>query len=149
VTRSLAAEGSRTAVVVLSIHPDESFVRSAVEAGVSGYVVKQDAARDLVQAVRAASRGEVFISPRVAGPLIGSLRGGGQDAQRPPLSPREQPHHVALARGLSSKQIAGELRLSPKTVEGYRTAIMDKLDIHSIAGLVKYAIREHLAGLEE
>jgi DNA-binding NarL/FixJ family response regulator len=144
VARKLADRSAPTAIVVLSMHPEQAFVRAALEAGVCGYVVKQDAAHDLVQAIRAAALGQVFVSARVALPASGN-RGG----ERPHLSPRERDVVRLIAQGLSSKQIAFELGLTPKTVEGYRSAIMEKLDIHSVAGLVKYAIREHLGAADD
>jgi DNA-binding NarL/FixJ family response regulator len=147
VARKLNDRAVPTAVVVLSMHPDESFVRAAIDAGVSGYVLKQDAAKDLVHAIQSAARGEVFISPRVAGALVDYLRKGKSGA--PQLSPRERDVVRLISRGFSSKEIAADLGLTPKTVEGYRSAIMDKLNIHSVAGLVKYAIRQHLAAVED
>jgi DNA-binding NarL/FixJ family response regulator len=141
VARQLAAESSPTAVVVLSLHQEESDVRSALDAGVCGYVVKEDAAAEVVQAIRAAARREMDISPRISGTLVHALR---QKEPGTTLTPRERDVLRLLAEGLRSKEIAARLKLSPKTVEGHRASVMDKLDIHSVAGLVKYALKHRL-----
>jgi DNA-binding NarL/FixJ family response regulator len=151
VARRLFAEQASTRVVLLSMHKEEAFVRAAVDAGVSGYVVKEDAARELTDAIRAAVRGDVYLSPRVAGLVVNAVRRGHQREPegRGTLTPRERDVLRLLADGLTSKEIASRLNLSPKTVDGHRTAIMDKLSIRNVAGLVKFAIRNHLTGLDE
>jgi DNA-binding NarL/FixJ family response regulator len=152
VARQVVASGARTKIVLLSMHKEDAFVRAAVDAGVAGYVVKEDAARELTQAIRAAHRGDVYLSPRVAGQVMQAVRAGTGAAAagaRAQLTPRERDVLRLLADGLTSKEIAGKLNLSPKTVDGHRTAIMDKLAIRNVAGLVKFAIRNHLTGLGE
>ena len=146
IARKLNAAESLTSVVIVSMHKEVAFVRGAIEAGVLGYVVKQDAAGELIDAIRAASRGDVWLSPRIAGTVAQTLREGRRRAQ---LTPRESDVVRLLAAGKSSREIAGALELSAKTVDGYRSAIMDKLGIHSVAGLVKYALRHQLATLED
>jgi DNA-binding NarL/FixJ family response regulator len=147
VTRRLAETTKKTPVVILSMHLDQSLVLAAVEAGARGYVAKQDAARDLLRAIRSAVAGDLFVSPRVTSGLVDSLRK--PLAERTVLSPRERDIVRLVSQGLSSKEIAAELGLTSKTVEGYRSAIMDKLNIHSVAGLVKYALRERLIVLQD
>ena len=137
---------SRTAIVLLSLHREEQDVQSALDAGVLGYVVKDDLTADLVQAIRAAGRGDMYISPRVSGSLVRALRREPAQATSS-LTPRERDVLKLLAEGLRSKDIADRLALSPKTVEGHRAALMEKLDIHSVAGLVKYALKHRLAEL--
>jgi len=151
VARRLFAEQASTRVVLLSMHKEEAFVRAAVDAGVSGYVVKEDAARELTDAIRAAVRGDVYLSPRVAGQVMNAVRRGQtrEPEGRGTLTPRERDVLRLVADGLTSKEIASRLNLSPKTVDGHRTAIMDKLSIRNVAGLVKFAIRNHLTGLDE
>jgi DNA-binding NarL/FixJ family response regulator len=147
VARKLNEDGALTSVVLLSMHKEESFVQAAMDAGVGGYVVKEDAARELIDAVRAVARGDVYLSPRIAGSVVQALRRG-PPPKAPHLTPRERVVRL-LAEGLTSKEIAARLDLSPKTVDGHRAAIMDKLGIRSVAGLVKYAIRNHLTGLDD
>ena len=141
ITRRLNQADSLTSVVVLSMHKEAAFVRAAIEAGVLGYVVKQDAAGELIDAIRAAAKGELYVSPRVAGAAL-------RAPERSRLTPRESDVVRLLAAGKSSKEIAEELKLSAKTVDGYRSAIMEKLGIHSVAGLVKYALRNQLTTLD-
>jgi two-component system, NarL family, response regulator LiaR len=148
VARKLAGDGSLTSVVLLSMHKDASFVQAALDAGVEGYVVKEDAARELIDAIRAVARGDVYLSPRIAGSVVQALRRG-PPQKVPQLTPRERDVVRLLSEGLTSKEIAQRLDLSPKTVDGHRAAIMDKLGIRSVAGLVKYAIRNHLTGLDD
>lgn len=146
--RKLNDEGSLTGVVLLSMHREEAFVQAAMDAGVGGYVVKEDAARELIDAIRAVARGDVYLSPRVAGSVVQAIRRG-PPPKVPHLTPRERDVLRLLAEGLTSKEMAVRLELSPKTVDGHRAAIMDKLAIRSVAGLVKYAIRNHLTDLGE
>ncbi len=148
VARKLNEDDALTSVVLLSMHKEESFVQAAMDAGVGGYVVKEDAARELLDAVRAVGRGDVYLSPRVAGSLVQALRRG-PPPKVPNLTPRERDVVRLLSEGLTSKEIASRLDLSPKTVDGHRAAIMEKLGIRSVAGLVKYAIRNHLTNLED
>lgn len=146
--RKLNEEGILTGVVLLSMHKEEAFVQAAMDAGVGGYVVKEDAARELIDAIRAVARGDVYLSPRVAGSVVQAIRRG-PPPKVPHLTPRERDVLRLLAEGLTSKEMASRLDLSPKTVDGHRAAIMDKLGIRSVAGLVKYAIRNHLTDLGE
>jgi DNA-binding NarL/FixJ family response regulator len=144
VAQKLAGQ-SRTQVVLLSMHKAASFVQAALHAGASGYLVKEDAARELTSAIRAVVRGDTYLSPRVAGGVVAALRG--RDKHH--LTVREVDVLRLLAEGLTSKEIGTRLGMSPKTVEGHRAAIMVKLDIHSVAGLVKYAVKHQLTGLDE
>ena len=141
-----ALVGGRTAIVLLSLHRDEQDVQAALDAGVLGYVPKDDLTASVVHAIRAAERGEMYIAPSVSASLVGALRR--RDA-RPAtsLTARERDVLRLVAQGLRSKDIADRLTLSPKTVEGHRAALMEKLAIHSVAGLVKYALKHHLADL--
>ncbi len=148
IARKVNEEGVLTSIVLLSMHKEEGFVQAAVEAGVAGYVVKEDAARELIDAVRAAARGDVFLSPRIAGSVVSALRRG-PPAKTPRLTPRERDVVRLLSQGLTSKEIGAHLKVTAKTIDGHRAAIMDKLGIRSVAGLVKYAIRNHLTGIDD
>ncbi len=147
VARKLSAQ-AHTSVVLLSMHKEDSFVQAAMLAGAAGYVVKEDAARELTDAIRAVARGDTYLSPRVAASVVGAMKRGPSHPV-PQLTPRERDVVRLLAEGLTSKEIATNLGTAPKTVDGHRSAIMEKLGIHSVAGLVKYAIRNHLTGLDE
>jgi DNA-binding NarL/FixJ family response regulator len=114
-----------------------------MRAGVKGYVLKTQAAADLVQAIRDVSQGRLYLSPQVSGALAAALVNK-SDSQEDPLSPRERQVLQLIAEGQTTKEIASLLGISVKTAESHRSRIMDKLGIHEIAGLVRYAIRRGL-----
>jgi DNA-binding NarL/FixJ family response regulator len=145
VARAVRDAGLRTAVALLSMHSEPSFVRAGLDAGASAYVLKSARGCDLVDAVRAAANGEVYLSSAVAGAAVAAPRA----PTSPALTTRERDVLRLLARGLCSKEIAAELEISVRTVDGFRAQIMDKLGIRNVPGLVKYALRAHLATLEE
>ncbi|MFQ5700200.1 MAG: response regulator transcription factor [Myxococcota bacterium] len=131
-----------TAVVLLTMHTERDLARRALGAGAAGVVLKDDAFGDLAHAIRRAARGEIFVSE-----ALSDRRRRPREATDPPglLSPREREIAGWIARGLSNKEIARELAISVKTVETHRTRLMQKLDLHSVADLVRYAIRNGLA----
>lgn len=128
-------------VIVLSMYDDAATVEQALRAGARGYVVKGRGLMTLVEAIRVVSRGEVYLSPEVAGCVLPSFAGVDRDA----LSQREREVLALLAEGLKGPQIAARLGLSAKTIENHRARIMEKLGIHSTAGLVRYALRTGLS----
>lgn len=140
---SAALELCRTAphlrVIVLTQHDEQQYVSEALRCGVRGYVLKNQAARDLVQAIRSVCRGEVYLSPGVAGAIAAAYGAPRPDAA--PLSVRERQVLQLIAEGDSTKKIAARLGISAKTVESHRTKLMQKLAIHDTASLVRYAIR--------
>jgi two-component system response regulator NreC len=144
VARRIRESGGATAVVILSAHDEPAYVRAALEAGARGYVTKGSLTQDLLDAVRIAAKGGVFLSPSAAPPSAPAS--GRADAA---LTPREVEVLRLLARGLASKEIGRELGIGASTVDGYRSTLMAKLGVRSAAGLVKYAIRNGLASLEE
>jgi DNA-binding NarL/FixJ family response regulator len=148
VTRKVADVGLRTAIVLVSMHDERSVVESALEAGASGYVLKEGAAHELIDAVHAAASGNTYLSPRVASLVVDWLRAGERKAEVE-LTPREREVLRLLATGLTSKEIGVQLKITAKTVEGHRAAIMNKLGIRHVPGLVKYAILHHIAPLEQ
>ena len=137
-------------VVALSAHADKRYVRNMVRAGASAYVLKESASDDLLRAVRAAAHGEHYLSPRVTGALLESWSAPvpepGSAGER--LGPREREVLRLLAEGKTSKEIARTLGLKVKTVETHRRNLAQKLDLHSVAELTKYAVREGLTSLE-
>jgi two-component system, NarL family, response regulator NreC len=129
----------RVRLVVLTQHDEQQYVSEALRCGVRGYVLKNQAARDLVHAIRSVCRGEVYLSPGVAGAIAEAYAAPKPEAA--PLSVRERQVLQLIAEGDSTKKIAARLGISAKTVESHRTKLMQKLAIHDTASLVRYAIR--------
>jgi DNA-binding NarL/FixJ family response regulator len=141
-TRQIRRDLPETYVVILSMHGGEEHVRPAIRAGASGYLVKGSGLSDLVAAIRAVAAGEAFLSPAVTRILVRDAQGGDSEGSAVgPLTGREREILQLVGEGKSSPDIARLLHLSVKTVEGHRSRIMAKLDIHDVAGLVRYAIR--------
>jgi DNA-binding NarL/FixJ family response regulator len=145
-TAAICAERPGARVLVLSMHTSEDFVRRALAAGAGGYLVKDSAPVELRVAIEATLRGQVFVSPRVSAQLLSSLRGGQPDGN--PLTERQREILRMIAEGKSTKEIAFRLGVSSKTVESHRAAIMTRLGIRDVAGLVIYAVRNKLVGLD-
>ncbi len=145
-TARVAREFPGVRVLVLSMNAAEEFVLPAVRAGASGYVLKNARPDELEQAIRAVARGETYLTPAVSGHLIDDYRRRttGEPDSLEKLTPRQREVLQLVAEGHSTKEIARRLGLSGKTVETYRSQLMDALDIHDIAGLTRYAIRKGL-----
>jgi DNA-binding NarL/FixJ family response regulator len=141
--REIQQRQPETRTVLLTMHTEEHHVAAALRAGIRAYVLKTQAADDLVQAIRAVLRREIYLSPGVSNLVLDAYLSG-QQAPGDPLAPRERQVLQLVAEGKTSKEIAVLLGLSVKTAESYRTRIMEKLDIHHTAGLVRYAIRQGL-----
>lgn len=143
-TRQISRESPKSKVLILSSHSDDEYVQELADCGASGYLVKQTAAQDLVTAIREASKGNAFLSPAISRHLLEHYRAssGKPSGERklPKLSSREMEVLQLIAEGYANKQIAGELCVSIKTVESHRQQLMDKLKIHDVAGLTRYAI---------
>lgn len=138
-------------VVALSMHSDPEYVKRMLDSGASAYLLKDCAFEELSGAVRTVMRGEVYLSPRIAALVVeGYVHGVGQGKASTlhDLTPREREVLQLLAEGNSSKEIAGMLGVSGKTVDTHRRNIMEKLEIFSVAELTKYAVREGLTSLE-
>jgi two-component system response regulator NreC len=151
-TRQVRAEAPRSKVLALSMHTESGFVLGILEAGASGYLLKDAAFEELSVAIKAVLKGQIYLSPAITGVVVGqSLGRVGSKArsQRAKLSKREQEVLQLIAEGKSTKEIAATLNVSVKTVETHRKQIMDNLDIHSVAGLTKYAVREGLTSLQK
>ena len=132
-----------TRAILLTVHREDPYVLEALRAGISGYVLKTQAAPDLVQAIREVVRGAVYLSPGVSRAVVDAYRAK-TDLPPDPLTPREREVLQLVAEGKTTKQAASVLGVSTKTAESHRTRIMSKLDIHETAGLVRYAIRRGL-----
>ena len=143
--RIMLREAPETRVVVLSVHAEDTFVVGALRAGVRAYVLKTQAAADLIRAIGDVLRGAMYLSPGVSRSLVDAAVNG---HSMPPdvLTPREREVLQLIAEGHSTKQVAAVLHVSVKTAETHRANIMGKLDIRDTAGLVRYAIRRGLVG---
>jgi DNA-binding NarL/FixJ family response regulator len=149
-TRKIVADYPEIRVIALSAHTEQRFVMAMLEAGASGYAIKGNSLDELVHAVRAVMQGKKFISPDIAPGLVEHSIGRQLSSELTAFSMlgrREQEVLQLVAEGLSSKEIAVKLSISPATVETHRKNIMRKLDLHSVADLTRYAIREGLANL--
>jgi DNA-binding NarL/FixJ family response regulator len=139
-------EMPRTRIVFLSMHGGDEYVLRALEVGAAGYVLKDSETSELELAIRSAVKGEAFLSPAVSTKVIGSFVSQLSSAHKSQASPYEQltmrQREVLqlLAEGYTAKEIAEKTRLSINTVETHRTNIMNRLNIHDVAGLVRYAI---------
>jgi len=144
-TRSIRQIDPEARVLILSMYERASFVEDALQAGALGYVVKTAPTHELLQAVEAARRSDVFLSPAIARHAVRSMTPGGS-ASSPgrQLTLRERQVLQGIAEGLGSKEIAQELCLSARTVGTHRANIMKKLGLHKTSALVRYAIREGL-----
>lgn len=135
-------------VLVLTMHENEEYVYQILKSGAGGYVLKSAGKEELSSAIRAVARGEKFFSPRVSQIMAeGYLRRAEEDEMKRrqddvPLTRREKEILALVANGLTNQQIADQLYISPRTVDTHRTNIMQKLDIHDVVNLVRYAI-EH------
>ena len=142
-TRRLAASTPHTRVLALSMHKDSVYVREILRAGARGYLLKDSVADDLVSAVRAVASGEGYLSPQVSNAVLDDYR---RHVTNPIdlLTSREREVLQMLAEGKTNKEIAGVLNLSPYTVEAHRGRVMEKLNVHTIADLVRFAVRNGL-----
>ncbi|MHB8534863.1 MAG: response regulator [Sulfuricaulis sp.] len=149
-TARIVKEFPRTRVVVLSMHADEEYVLQALRAGAAGYLLKNAAPVELELALRAVARGETYLSPEVSRHVIDEFLGGRAESAGPlgQLTPRQREILQLIAEGQATKQIAARLDVSVKTVETHRAQLMERLGIHDIAGLVRYAIRHGLVRID-
>jgi len=133
----------RTRAILLTMHTDDHRVLEALRAGVRGYVVKSQAAADLIRAIHEVLRGATYLSPGISETVVQAYLNK-SDVPVDPLSPREREVLQLIAEGKSTKEIAGLLSISFKTAESHRTRLMRKTDIHETASLVRYAVRRGL-----
>lgn len=141
--RGVQKVSPKAKTILLTRHDEEQYVAEALRAGIKGYVLKNQAATDLVGAIRQVYRGEIYLSPsisRTVAEAFLSRTGSSPD----PLTQRERQVLQLIGEGKSSKEVSNLLGISVKTVESHRTRLMRKLDIHDVASLVRYAIRHGL-----
>lgn len=150
-TRQIAADYPEVKVLCLSMHHDRRYVLAALEAGASGYLLKESALDELTRAIHEIAGGRTYLSPAIASVVVDAFKSEGQSAAFAPfdvLTQREREVLQLLAEGHSTKRVAARLNVSAKTVSTHREHIMKKLDLHSIAELTKYAIREGLTSVD-
>ena len=142
-TRRIAALELDTKVLVLTVHAEEEYLVPVVEAGASGYLTKTSADTDLIEAIRVVARGEVFLPPKATTLLLQRYKAAESEdtASLHDLSTREQEVLALTAEGYSSREIGKKLFISPKTVDTYRSRIMDKLGLNHRSELVRFALR--------
>lgn len=151
-TREIITKHPGVKVLCLSMHAERRFVAAALDAGASGYLLKDNSFEELVDAIHTVKRNQIYLCPAVAGTVVEAYRAQRSDGESTVfslLTRREREVLQLLAEGRSTKEIASRLDLSLKTVGTHRGHIMEKLSIHSVAGLTKYAIREGLTTAEE
>jgi len=144
-TRKILREVPQAKVIMLTVHSEDSYIYKALDAGASGYLVKETAAEDLLQAIETVQTGDLYLSPGISPRVLESyqkmIQKGKKVDEFSRLTNREREILQLIAEGYTSKQIAEMLFISVKTVDNHRANIMNKLEIHDTAGLVRYAIR--------
>ncbi len=141
--RQIRQVSPRTKILLLTMYEDEPYVLRALRAGVNGYILKTQAAADLVESIRSIVHGGLYLSPLISESVVkAALVRNEQESD--PLTPREREVLQLIAEGRSNKQISLHLGMSVKTVDSHRRNLMVKLDIHETAGLVRYAIKTGL-----
>jgi len=151
--RQILSANPRIKVIALSMHSDRRYVTGMLSAGASGYILKHCAFEELVQAIHTVLANQVYLSPAIAGIVVKELTQSKTSRRRQPasqeLTPREREVLQLIAEGHSAREIAERIHLSVKTIETHRRQMMEKLEIHSIADLTKFAIREGLTSLDK
>jgi two-component system response regulator NreC len=142
----ISSASPQVAIVILSMHSDEGYVLRALKSGVKGYVLKDSAEGDLMEAIKAVHEGKTFFSPEISKMLVEDyvreIRNRGTEDSYDLLTSREREILQLLAERKSNKDIAGALNLSPYTVETHRRNLQEKLNLHSFAELILYAVRK-------
>lgn len=152
-TRLIAARFPQTRVIMLSMHTTEEHLSRALQVGARGYILKQGVRADVLMAIHAVHRGEMYIDPSLSQRMIDNYLK--RDEQQTPLAlltnltAREREVLRLIAEGLSSQEVAEKLVISPKTVDRHRANLMGKLNIHNTAGLVRFAIQAGVLPLDE
>ncbi|SBS26025.1 Oxygen regulatory protein NreC [Marinomonas spartinae] len=141
-TKRFRSEQPHIKILMLSMHYDKEYILSVLQAGANGYVLKDVSSEELIQAINTVYQGGTYFSSKASDLLFGQFSSAPQEEES--LTPRESAVLAEVANGLSNKEIAQQLNISVRTVETHRQNIKRKLDIHSSAGLVKYAIEHNL-----
>lgn len=152
-TERVRALGVATQVVILSMHSDETLVRQTLRSGARGYLLKRSVTEELLLAIRAAVRGEIYLSPAISVSILDEFLAIQADSEeRRPfdlLTPRQREVLQLIAEGHTNTAIAQILKVSTKTVEKHRANLMSKLNVHDVAGLIRMAVKHGLILLDE
>jgi DNA-binding NarL/FixJ family response regulator len=147
-TERVRALGVATQVVILSMHSDETLVRQTLRSGARGYLLKRSVTEELLLAVHAAVRGEIYLSPAISASFLDEFMAHQVDSEEPRpfdlLTPREREVLQLIAEGYTNTAIAQMMNVSVKTVEKHRANLMSKLNVHDVAGLIRTAIKRGL-----
>jgi DNA-binding NarL/FixJ family response regulator len=141
--RELQKASLKTKIILLTRHDEDQYVTESLRAGVKGYVLKSQAATDLVHAIKQVSRGAIYLSPSISRVVVEAYLSKAEP-RADPLTSRERQVLQLVGEGKSTKDVATLLGISVKTAESHRSRLMHKLDIHETASLVRYAIRQGL-----
>ena len=150
-TRLIVAEDAGTKVIALSMHSTRRFMSEVLKAGAVGYLLKESAVSELILAIRTVMSGKAYLSPKVTDVVLDDYVRHvptGRGAAFSALTPRERQVLQLVAEGRTTKEIAALLNVSGKTIEAHRSQVMEKLRIHSVAGLTKFAVSEGLTSPE-
>ena len=145
--REMVRQNKSQAILILTIHDDEQFIARAIEYGASGYVLKEAAADQLVEAIRAVARGELYLGPGISRSVLERAASGDRDPYDR-LTTRERQVLQLIAEGKTNRKIAEDLSLAVKTVDTHRMRLMRKLDIHDQTTLVKFAVRRGIVTVQ-
>ena len=150
ITRQSASVSPKTKIVILSMYDDKAHVTQAIRAGALGYLLKGAAVAELPLAIKAVLAGETYLTPKVSRHLVAGFLHDGPSEDDPlaGLSQRQREILQLIAEGKSTKEIAGIFQISVKTIETHRARLMERLEIHDVAGLVRFAIRSGLVSPE-
>jgi DNA-binding NarL/FixJ family response regulator len=150
-TKRLLKMDRNSKVIIMSIHNNKVFVEKALRAGAKGYIIKESATEELLSAIREVNRGKYYLSPEISKFVVqgflGKFRVSKEKAEIVTLTPREREILQLIAEGLINKEIAKKLDISHNTVHVHRRNIMEKLDIHKQADLIRYALKEGISQL--
>ncbi len=146
VAEKLKKEYPHIRIIIASMHGNEEYVNHALRIGASGYLLKDAECQDFRQAIEAAMRGEIFLSPSISKQVLSGLKNGNLGTV---LTPRQKEILILMAQGRSTKEMAFDLCVSQKTIETHRLHLMKRLEIHDLAGLIRYALKKGWVSLDQ
>lgn len=150
VAQLIRKEFQKVRILIISVHTNKEYIFRIIQAGAHGYVSKESSPEELLRAIESVCAGQAFFAPQIAQAALSELvSGGGRKQPFVQLTVREREVLALVAEGQSNKEVARQLGIGVRTIETHRERIMEKLDIHTIAGLTRFAIRNGVISLEE